>query len=149
MSSYYREHVSFPNVTSGPAPPYPPPVTAANNAAHNYPHARTTADDAHATNSAEQSGQEDTSAKLCSVKGCSAPLPPRYPHKMCDECRGRHRIYATTKRAKRKLEKALINNNIQSGQPVVWMPDDEGSQHEREVEPVAGPSRTYEVSASS
>ncbi|KAH9896961.1 hypothetical protein C8Q73DRAFT_687934 [Cubamyces lactineus] len=145
MSSYYREHVSFPNVTSGPAPHYPPPVTAANNVAHNFPHARTTANnDAHATSSAEQSAQDDARARHCSVKGCAAPLPPRYPHKMCDECRGRHRIYATTKRAKRKMEKALINNNVQPGQPVVWMPDDENSQHEHEVESVAGPSRTYE-----
>ncbi len=27
---------------------------------------------------------------------------------MCDDCRGRHRKYATTKRAKRKLEKAAV-----------------------------------------
>ncbi|KAI0360577.1 hypothetical protein OH77DRAFT_1418542 [Trametes cingulata] len=143
MSSYYREHVSFPNVTSGPAPPYPQPVAAANNVAHNYGHAQ----NAH-NNNATQGAQDDPDAKRCSVKGCAVLLAPGYPHKMCEECRGRHRIYATTKRAKRKMEKALLNS-AQTGQPVVWMPEDDAAQQEREMppppsEPVAGPSRPYE-----
>ncbi|KAH9852523.1 hypothetical protein C2E23DRAFT_825960 [Lenzites betulinus] len=123
MSSYYREHVSFPNVTSGPAPPYPPA-------------------DEHFSN-----GDDDPNVKRCSVKGCATPLSPDYPHKMCEECRGRHRIYANTKRAKRKLEKALLN----SGQPVAWIPDDGPSQQEHRegasqpTEPVAGPSRSFET----
>ncbi|KAI8986767.1 hypothetical protein BD414DRAFT_486981 [Trametes punicea] len=152
MSSYYREHVSFPNVTSGPAPPYPPSVTAPDNAANNFtqPH-RASPDNANG-NGAAQSAQDDSATKRCSVKGCAAPLPPAYPHKMCEECRGRHRVYATTKRAKRKMEKALLNN-AQAGQPVVWMPDEDLPNQERDVpqqslEPVPGPSRPYEVSSS-
>ncbi|OSD08132.1 hypothetical protein PYCCODRAFT_1456033 [Trametes coccinea BRFM310] len=147
MSSYYREHVSFPNVNSGPAPPYPPPVTA-------QPSFTDPVQDAPSSSHAfapdtPQPLQNLADAKRCTVKGCTAPLPPAYPHKMCEQCRGRHRIYASTKRAKRKMEKALLNN-AQTGQPVVWMPDDEISQEQRDApqqpaEPVAGPSRTYEA----
>lgn len=135
MSSYYREHVSFPNVTSGPAPPYPPPLTAVNGA-HTFAHGGST--------SGPQ--EEGSNARHCSVKGCAAVLAPAYPHKMCEECRSRHRTYANTKRAKRKMEKALLN----SGQPVAWMPDDGTSQQDEQAhpgEPVAGPSRSFEVSA--
>jgi hypothetical protein len=46
--------------------------------------------------------------KQCSVKGCTETLTSDDTNKMCDGCRGRHRIYANTKRAKRKLEKAAI-----------------------------------------
>ncbi|KAI9063536.1 hypothetical protein FKP32DRAFT_1757971 [Trametes sanguinea] len=147
MSSYYREHVSFPNVNSGPAPPYPPPVTAA----PSFPsHAQNAPTSSHAfTPDSSQPVQNLADAKRCTVKGCTAPLPPGYPHKMCEQCRGRHRIYASTKRAKRKMEKALLNN-AQSGQPVVWMPDEDLSQEERDApqhpaDPVAGPSRTYDA----
>ena len=64
-----------------------------------------------------QSTQHDPLAPLaavpnvvrrCSVKGCSKLLPDAYALKMCDACRGRHRIYANTKRAKRKQEKAAV-----------------------------------------
>ncbi|THH32583.1 hypothetical protein EUX98_g1605 [Antrodiella citrinella] len=41
---------------------------------------------------------------------------------MCEQCRGRHRIYANTKRQKRKLEKLALGG--QHG-PVVWMPPNE------------------------
>jgi hypothetical protein len=47
---------------------------------------------------------------------------------MCDVCRGRHRVYATTKRAKRKMEKAAVglvpgqNASTNNGQQVTWMP---------------------------
>ncbi|TFY75122.1 hypothetical protein EWM64_g8889, partial [Hericium alpestre] len=50
---------------------------------------------------------------------------------MCEACRGRHRVYASTKRAKRKLEKlAVIHSTIGGGeegpaQTVGWMPPDE------------------------
>ncbi|KAI1798109.1 hypothetical protein LXA43DRAFT_933980 [Ganoderma leucocontextum] len=130
MSSYYREHVAYPNVSAGPYPPHL--VTALDNGANNI--INTHHDD----------------PKRCSVKGCSAPLPPDCPHKMCEECRGRHRVYAMTKRAKRKMEKALLNGSAQNGQPVAWMPTDDTTQAEQEhpgqsPEPVAGPSRQFEV----
>lgn len=141
MSSYYREHVSFPNVAAGP---YPPHLVASLE--------RDTADTNNATPSTSRAdGMSDP--RLCSVKGCSSSLPADYPHKMCEECRGRHRVYAMTKRAKRKMEKALLNGSSpQNGQNVVWMPQDDGSKLEQEQEqepahppePVAGPSRQYE-----
>ncbi|KAI0635270.1 hypothetical protein C8Q77DRAFT_693713 [Trametes polyzona] len=140
MSSYYREHVSFPNVTSGPAPTYPPPLAAANSSVNTYGQAQ------NAQAGSASQVQDDPNVRRCSVKGCGTPLPPGYPHKMCEECRGRHRIYANTKRAKRKMEKALLN----SGQSVAWMPEDAASQQDQEMpsqpaEPVAGPSRSYEI----
>jgi len=46
--------------------------------------------------------------RKCSVRGCSLPIPSHTANKMCETCRGRHRIYATTKRARRKLEKAAM-----------------------------------------
>ncbi|PIL27605.1 hypothetical protein GSI_10756 [Ganoderma sinense ZZ0214-1] len=132
MSSYYREHVSYPNVTAGPYPPHI--VAALDNVANNITNTH----------------HDDGSPKRCSVKGCSSSLSPDYPHKMCEECRGRHRVYAMTKRAKRKMEKALLNGSAQNGQPVAWMPPDDSAQVEKEhpgqpPEPVAGPSRPFEV----
>lgn len=46
--------------------------------------------------------------KQCSVKGCTETLTSDDTNKMCDACRSRHRVYANTKRARRKLEKAAI-----------------------------------------
>uniref|UniRef100_A0A0W0FZD3 Uncharacterized protein n=1 Tax=Moniliophthora roreri TaxID=221103 RepID=A0A0W0FZD3_MONRR len=46
--------------------------------------------------------------RRCSVRGCSQALAPDATTKMCSSCREKHRRYATTKRAKRKLEKAAI-----------------------------------------
>lgn len=46
--------------------------------------------------------------KQCSVKGCADTLSTNDPNRMCNSCRSRHRIYASTKRARRKLEKAAI-----------------------------------------
>ncbi|KAI0064984.1 hypothetical protein BV25DRAFT_1822764 [Artomyces pyxidatus] len=66
--------------------------------------------------------------RRCSVKGCGKPLPTDYVLKMCEACRGRHRIYATTKRAKRKLEKAAVGAHQlgrEDDQPVTWMPADD------------------------
>jgi hypothetical protein len=50
--------------------------------------------------------------KTCTVRGCSNEFPAFLRTKMCESCRGKHRIYATTKRAKRRLEKAAINGII-------------------------------------
>ena len=50
--------------------------------------------------------------KQCSVKGCTETLTFDDTNKMCDGCRSRHRIYANTKRARRKLEKAAIANAV-------------------------------------
>lgn len=46
--------------------------------------------------------------KQCSVKGCTETLTSDDTNKMCNGCRSRHRVYANTKRAKRKLEKAAV-----------------------------------------
>ncbi|KAF8221925.1 hypothetical protein L208DRAFT_1033565, partial [Tricholoma matsutake] len=46
--------------------------------------------------------------KTCSVRGCKRNVIQDSGTKMCEVCRGRHRIYATTKRARRKLEKAAV-----------------------------------------
>lgn len=53
---------------------------------------------------------QNPDSRRCSVRGCLQPLPEGHQNKMCETCRGRHRIYASTKRAKRKLEKAAIAN---------------------------------------
>jgi hypothetical protein len=67
------------------------------------------------------------SLRRCSVKGCGKDLPPDYSLKMCEDCRGRHRKYATTKRAKRKQEKAAVGAQrigSDDGRVVTWMPPD-------------------------
>lgn len=71
------------------------------------------------------SASDSSPIRRCSVRGCSAVLPPDNAPKMCETCRGRHRIYASTKRAKRKLEKAAVG--LQNDQPVVWMPSDDNA----------------------
>lgn len=68
-----------------------------------------------------------SSLRRCSVKGCGKDLPQDYALKMCDDCRGRHRKYATTKRAKRKQEKAAVGAQRignDDGRVVTWMPPD-------------------------
>jgi hypothetical protein len=73
--------------------------------------------------------------KQCSVKGCTETLTSDDTNKMCDGCRSRHRVYANTKRARRKLEKAAIATAVvaRSGkdnemslidpvpQPITWV----------------------------
>ncbi|RPD65645.1 hypothetical protein L227DRAFT_607121 [Lentinus tigrinus ALCF2SS1-6] len=130
--SYYREHVSFPNVAAGP---YPPDLVAELE--------RNAAARAALLSGGRAADGDDPDTRTCSVKGCSAQLPAGYTNKMCEECRGRHRVYAMTKRAKRKMEKALLNGSAAQNGQVVWMPQDEGAQHEHE-QPVAGPSRQFE-----
>ncbi|KAI0252912.1 hypothetical protein BJV78DRAFT_1281257 [Lactifluus subvellereus] len=68
-----------------------------------------------------------TSLRRCSVKGCGKDLPLDYALRMCEDCRGRHRKYATTKRAKRKQEKAAVGAQRignDDGRVVTWMPPD-------------------------
>ncbi|KAJ7222428.1 hypothetical protein GGX14DRAFT_663758 [Mycena pura] len=55
------------------------------------------------------------SPRECSVRGCSNPTDPPGPNtfgskslKMCAVCREKHRTYASTKRERRKAEKALV-----------------------------------------
>ncbi|KAF8838408.1 hypothetical protein BDN67DRAFT_95359 [Paxillus ammoniavirescens] len=89
--------------------------------------------------------------RRCSVRGCHMALPPDAANKMCDECRGRHRIYAMTKRAKRKQEKAAIlsqTSGIASSRNhgPIWMPEEtiegmEQNQQSSAVHPVPGPSQ--------
>lgn len=67
-------------------------------------------------------GDQNESTRYCSVRGCTSVLPLNYGNKMCDMCRGRHRVYASTKRAKRKMEKAALG--MQNG----WTPGGEGAQ---------------------
>ena len=50
--------------------------------------------------------------KECSVRGCRRFLDPNVQNKMCEECRGRHRVYATTKRMRRKKEKAALEGTM-------------------------------------
>ena len=55
---------------------------------------------------------------------------------MCDVCRGRHRVYAMTKRAKRKMEKEALTQQsvalLSTEQPpgTVWLP--ENPEHDDE-----------------
>ena len=64
---------------------------------------------------------------------------------MCEACRGRHRVYAMTKRAKRKAEKAALG--MQGAQPVVWMPQDDAAENGDEGDEREGshPSQHDEV----
>ena len=89
----------------------------------------------------------DTSeTKQCSVRGCTLLLPLSSSNKMCETCRGRHRVYASTKRARRKMEKAAVagvvaararvgevggvNGGEDGGVTAVWMPLSVGDQSE-------------------
>ena len=69
-------------------------------------------------------------ARKCSVKNCGKELPESHSGKMCDECRGRHRVYASTKRQKRKMEKMAVGLTLQTGvttgDGAVFMPPDTG-----------------------
>jgi hypothetical protein len=76
------------------------------------------------------------SLRRCSVKGCAKDLSPDYALKMCETCRGRHRKYATTKRAKRKQEKAAVGSQRianDDGQIVTWMPQN----HQVSLDPIS------------
>ncbi|KAF9220780.1 hypothetical protein BS17DRAFT_882210 [Gyrodon lividus] len=91
-------------------------------------------------------------ARRCSVRGCNKALAPDAANKMCDECRGRHRIYAMTKRAKRKQEKAAILSQSTgiaspSHHGPIWMPEEtvegmEKGQQTSAVHQLPGPSQS-------
>lgn len=92
--------------------------------------------------------------RICSVKNCGKELPESHSGKMCDECRGRHRVYASTKRQKRKMEKMTVGLTLQSGlvagDGAVFMPPDPG--HGRSVShtarlPPPGPIASTSTSA--
>lgn len=64
-------------------------------------------------------------------------MPVDTTNKMCEACRQRHRVYATTKRLKRKMEKDAINQQnaalLSTAQPVgsVWVDEtDKKSEHD-------------------
>ncbi|KZT10346.1 uncharacterized protein LAESUDRAFT_721683 [Laetiporus sulphureus 93-53] len=121
MSEYYRPSVPFPSVPSGHQLYNATviPSSVANDV-----------DDAH--DPFDANGSSDTGqTRYCSVRGCGNELIPGYTGKMCEVCRGRHRIYASTKRAKRKMEKAAMG--AQNGQPVVWMPSDDNVEDNEPV----------------
>jgi hypothetical protein len=63
------------------------------------------------------SGVVTTPSRECSVRGCKSPIAPDATTKMCEACRERHRVYATTKRARRKMEKAYMTAQL-GGDPV-------------------------------
>lgn len=87
------------------------------------------------SNNVEPTLEVTGTQRRCTVKGCQRPIELESPNKMCESCRGKHRIYASTKRARRKLEKAAV-----SGQTVVpveqipgsaaWMPRPEDQEPE-------------------
>ena len=60
------------------------------------------------------------SSTVCSVRGCKGHVLPESRNKMCDDCRGRHRTYANTKRARRKLEKAAAMGNLGVNTTIHW-----------------------------
>ncbi|KAJ7024383.1 hypothetical protein C8F04DRAFT_1131746 [Mycena alexandri] len=76
-------------------------------------------------------------ARQCSVRGCSNPLDPPGPdplveRKMCAPCREKHRVYASTKRARRRAERVLVgklsstpaSTSPQDTDPTPWMNND-------------------------
>ena len=68
----------------------------------------------------ESSGEQ----KRCTVRGCRLFIDANSTNKMCESCRGKHRIYASTKRAKRKLEKAAVSELVpieHAPESVSWM----------------------------
>ncbi|KAJ6623053.1 hypothetical protein B0H10DRAFT_2010932, partial [Mycena sp. CBHHK59/15] len=52
---------------------------------------------------------QTTGARECSVRGCANPVQLSSGNKMCEACREKHRVYASTKRARRKAEKGLVS----------------------------------------
>jgi hypothetical protein len=82
------------------------------------------------SNDANSPASESTeSPRRCSVRGCVSIIPADSTNKMCEVCRGRHRIYAMTKRAKRKMEKDALHQQsvalLSTEQPpgTIWLPE--------------------------
>lgn len=104
MCTYYRD----PNLTYHSEDRFNPNISLPNAIAQH-------ADDQHNGEQPQATGP----TRYCSVRGCTSVLPPNYGNKMCEVCRGRHRVYASTKRAKRKMEKAALG--MQNG----WIPTED------------------------
>ncbi|THH09620.1 hypothetical protein EW146_g8635 [Bondarzewia mesenterica] len=119
--SYYPEHVFFQSTDS------------TTNESAVPPHADTSTDPV---------------LRHCSVKGCSKALPVGYTLKMCDACRGRHRIYANTKRAKRKMEKAAVGGVQHIGHAVSPLapPASASGVSSAAIEPSSSRSQTQQES---
>ena len=107
-SSYYPDHLTYPSLSPSPQ-------------SHQHYTQDVPTDPLQGMHDDQGHQSATTLTKHCSVRGCTAALPPDYNLKMCEACRGRHRVYATTKRAKRKMEKAALGGQ---GGHVVWMPPD-------------------------
>ncbi|CAL1709103.1 unnamed protein product [Somion occarium] len=125
-AAYYSDRLSLPHEPPGPPGPQGTPYsehTVGNRELHH---------DIAGTDTENQT--DHGHLRQCSVRGCTTVLPPDYLQKMCESCRGRHRIYASTKRAKRKMEKLAIGGQLG---PVVWMPPHSDG---RDDHPQAGPS---------
>ena len=83
---------------------------------------------------------DPSETKQCSVRGCTLLLPLSSSNKVCEMCRGKHRVYASTKRARRKMEKAAVAGVVAArarvgevggrngGVTAVWMPLSVGDQ---------------------
>lgn len=61
------------------------------------------------SNNTPNEANKTKTPRKCSVRGCMTVMPMDTANKMCEACRQRHRVYATTKRLKRKMEKDAIN----------------------------------------
>lgn len=89
--------------------------------------------------------------RKCSVRGCMTVIPPDTSNKMCEACRGKHRVYAMTKRAKRKLEKdALVQQSVallSTEQPAgtIWLPENPQLDEEEDEPWLQRPSASVEV----
>ncbi|KAF7984432.1 hypothetical protein HWV62_14502 [Athelia sp. TMB] len=92
--------------------------------------------------------------RKCSVRGCMTVIPTDTSNKMCEACRGRHRVYAMTKRAKRKLEKdSLVQQSVallSSEQPAgtVWLPENPQLDEEQREPWIQRPDASVEPEAS-
>lgn len=58
------------------------------------------------------SQHDEKDPKQCSLRGCVILVASNSIHKMCESCRNRHRIYASTKRTKRNLAKAAKASGV-------------------------------------
>jgi len=61
------------------------------------------------------------SFRRCSIRNCPHFVAEGSSNKMCEGCRGRHRIYASAKRARRKANDARSNDNSGPGTAEDWL----------------------------
>ncbi|VDC07400.1 unnamed protein product [Peniophora sp. CBMAI 1063] len=102
------------------------------------------------TSAQNQSPDAPTSSSLrkCSVKNCGRELPESHNGKMCDECRGRHRVYASTKRQKRKMEKMAVGlTGLAAAEGAVFTPPESG--HGRSITQIAHPTPSGPIASAS